>query len=77
MAKSKCQVGSCSRDARYKINNENQFVKVNCKRTFIYDNMKAYDIYTKNRQKVLNEIQKEDDKFYNDPQSGINNILGL
>ena len=62
---------------RWEINNENQFVKVNGKRTFIYDNMKAYDIYTKNRQKVLNEIQKEDDKFYNDPQSGINNILGL
>jgi len=39
--------------------------------------MKAYDIYTKNRQKILNEIQKEDDIFYNDPQNGINNILGL
>ena len=28
MAKSKCQVGSCSRDARYKINNENEFIPV-------------------------------------------------
>ena len=62
---------------RWEIDSENQFVTVNGKRTFIYDNMKAYDIYTKNRQKILNEIQKEDDIFYNDPQNGINNILGL
>ena len=62
---------------RWETDSENQFVTVNGKRTFIYDNMKAYDIYTKNRQKILNEIQKEDDIFYNDPQNGINNILGL
>ena len=62
---------------RWEINSENQFVKINGKRTFIYDNMEAYEIYTKNRQKILDQIQKEDDIFYNDPQNGINNILGL
>lgn len=62
---------------RWETDSENQFVTVNGKRTFIYDKMKAYDIYTKNRQKILDEIQKEDDIFYNDPQNGINNILGL
>ena len=62
---------------RWETDSENQFVTVNGKRTFIYDKMEAYDIYTKNRQKILDEIQKEDDIFYNDPQNGINNILGL
>ena len=62
---------------RWETNSENQFVTVNGKRKYIYDNMEAYEIYRKKRQKVLDEIQKEDDIFYNDPQNGINNILGL
>jgi hypothetical protein len=62
---------------RWETNQQNQFVTVDGKKQFAFDNMKAYKKYSENRQKIIDEIQKEDDKFYNDPQSGINNILGL